>query len=231
MAQLLESSKSKNGKVLNALNFPLPLKSVEPTTFSSDAHAMHHTLNDVGWRHGMAPPTGDIRWGVASTKGAWHGWHIDSDGNGTFIIVIYGAKWWIVARPTTVGGSKWDFRQFANIDFLMNDLFDPDKPCSGLWTLEAILLVPGTEMYMRPNTIHAVYTPKPTVVEGGHFLATSTMQDTMFGLIHSFVGDRFVTNTAHAASRFILRQMISFYHSALVKGTVEEEGEPFVGFR
>jgi hypothetical protein len=40
---------------------------------------------------------------------------------------------------------------------------------------------------MRPNTAHAVFTPDNVICHGGHFYASSTMQDTMFGIVHTFM--------------------------------------------
>jgi hypothetical protein len=77
---------------------------------------------------------------------------------------------------------------------------------------------------MRPNTLHAVYTPEHAVCRGGHFYATSTMQDTFVGLVHAFICDKFITNTSHAPSRFILAEMINFYHTALVKNNLRANG-------
>ena len=70
---------------------------------------------------------------------------------------------------------------------------------------------------MRPNTLHAVYTPEHAVCRGGHYYATSTMQDTFSGLIHTFVCELTITNAIYTESRFILAEMINFYHTVLVK--------------
>jgi len=89
-------------------------------------------------------PVPDIRWGLCATKGAWHGFHIDSDGFGTFIDVRTGKKWWIVARPWKKGMAG--LRDFADVNIFMNESYDPDKPGEELWALEAILLEPGTRL-------------------------------------------------------------------------------------
>ena len=70
---------------------------------------------------------------------------------------------------------------------------------------------------MRLNTLHAVYTPEHAVCRGGHFLATSTMQDTFSALVHTFVCAATITNEIYHESRFILTKMIMFYHTAFVK--------------
>lgn len=73
---------------------------------------------------------------------------------------------------------------------------------------------------MRPNTLHAVYTPEHAVCRGGHFYATSTIQDTFSAVVHTFVCELIITNATYPESRFILTEMISFYHTALVKEAI-----------
>jgi hypothetical protein len=76
---------------------------------------------------------------------------------------------------------------------------------------------------MRPNLPHAVYTPEHAICHGGHFYAISTIQDTMFGLVHSFITGNLVTNTDHVSSRLLLRRMAHFYHGAFVQGVVDKD--------
>ena len=70
---------------------------------------------------------------------------------------------------------------------------------------------------MRPNTLHAVYSPEHAVCRGGHFLATSTIQDTFAAVVHTFISDLVVTNAMNPESRFILCEIVNFYHKALVQ--------------
>ncbi len=75
---------------------------------------------------------------------------------------------------------------------------------------------------MRPNTYHAVYTPEHSVCQGGHFYASSTMQDTFSGLVHTFICQLVVTNTTYPESRFILAGIINFYYTGLIKQTTTQ---------
>ena len=68
--------------------------------------------------------------------------------------------------------------------------------------------------------------PSRTVfLGGGHYNASSTIKDTFYGLIHGLVAGRYISNTDHGPSRFVLRQMLAFYHAALVLGNVERDGQ------
>ncbi|KAF8170798.1 hypothetical protein BJ912DRAFT_840117, partial [Pholiota molesta] len=215
VADILDASRSPDSKILNALEFPDPFAGIERSTFSSDSHALASIYRQEGWVK-TAIPTEHVRWGLAATAGAFHRWHIDSDGFGTFIDPVAGSKWWIVACPR--GNLEHDW--FQETKWLKNDAFDLDKDGKGLFDVEAIVLQPGSRLIMRPNTLHTVYTPEHAVCRGGHFYATSTMQDTFVGLVHAFICDKFITNTSHAPSQFILAEMINFYHTALVKNNL-----------
>lgn len=77
---------------------------------------------------------------------------------------------------------------------------------------------------MRPNTIHAVYTPQSSVVHGGHFFATSTMRDTLAATFHTSVLNELMTNTDHPPAYASLRRLIDLFHCALVEGKNDEDG-------
>lgn len=77
---------------------------------------------------------------------------------------------------------------------------------------------------MRPNTIHIVFTPEHSICHGGHFYATSTMQDTFYGIVHSFCANMLVTNASHPATRVLLRRIIQLYHLGLVRNEFDHDG-------
>ena len=78
---------------------------------------------------------------------------------------------------------------------------------------------------MRPNTLHAVYTICSAVMTGGHFIATSTMQDTLAGTINALVMNQLITNTDHPAAYLAIRNIVEMCHQALVKGDLEKDGK------
>lgn len=77
---------------------------------------------------------------------------------------------------------------------------------------------------MKPNTAHFVITTDHAICFGGHFLMTRAMQLTLQGLIHTFVLDRFLTNTSHEPSRSLLRRILLFYYQGLLLGEVSLQG-------
>ena len=80
---------------------------------------------------------------------------------------------------------------------------------------------------MRPNTPHAVFSPEDVICHGGHFYATSTMQDTMFGIVHTFISPASLTNAEKSTHGVLLRRIAGFYHDVLVLKQLEEDGKSF----
>ena len=134
VADILKASQSPDSKILNGLSFKNPFAGIQRTSFTSDAHALAATFNQEGWLKKPAPIE-HLRWSLAATKDAFHPWHIDSDGYGTFVDVMTGSKWWIVARPKS--SEKVDI--FNTTTAFLED--GPDR-----FEVEAILLLPGSKL-------------------------------------------------------------------------------------
>jgi hypothetical protein len=149
LEQMLANSRLANGRILNALTFPMPWVGISFEQFSSECRAWYATEGLPFCKSTEAFPISDMRWGLAGTTGAKHWWHIDSDGFGTFIDVQTGSKWWIIARPkvSTEGIKQDDFSAFADINLFLGD-FELEKPLSEHWDLEAIYLEPGTRLWV-----------------------------------------------------------------------------------
>lgn len=139
--QLLEAHRQENGKILNALNFPGTHLTHPELPLSSDLAAWEAT----SWRkmsENEEFPVRHMRWFLAATKGATHNWHIDSNGTATIVESDNGPKIWIVAN-----NKEGDTEQsFSKIDFFSPPGFDITKPCKEKWTLEAIILMPGSRL-------------------------------------------------------------------------------------
>jgi hypothetical protein len=57
-----------------------------------------------------------------------------------------------------------------------------------------MLLKPGMTFFLRPNTPHAVFTTEHCITYGSHFVATSTLRETCYGVVHSFISSSTITN-------------------------------------
>ena len=133
-----------NGRILNALDFPLPTSDLSPDALSTDLHAWIATERLPFCNAHAAPlPSRDLRWGLVATYGALHYGHIDSDGFGTFLNVLVGAKYWFVARPK----NNNNFRQTGYTYLYSLNNWCMEQPNLEMWCIEAILLTPGMQLY------------------------------------------------------------------------------------
>lgn len=66
---------------------------------------------------------------------------------------------------------------------------------------------------MRPGTIHAVYSDRPTVVRGGFMYTFSTMERTAGGLYHMLASMQKCTNSWHLENLASFRRMIGAVHA------------------
>ena len=135
VADILMASKSKDSKILNGLCFKDPFAGIQRSSFSSEAHALGVVYNQEGWVK-KALSIEHLRWNLAATKDAFHPWHIDSDGYGTFVEVVAGSKWWIVACPK----SNLDIDIFNSTSCFIDDASEDQ------FEIEAILLLPGSQL-------------------------------------------------------------------------------------
>jgi len=142
--------------VLNALSFPLGLSGVLPSSLSSEIEAWRLTEGLKFCPPELQFPVGELRWGLATTKGGRHWMHIDSDGLATYIEPLCGSKWWILFNPPQNHGNH----SFADINTFM-DGFDTNGVVGGRWDVtsgfdeddkndrwvaEAVCLTKGTRL-------------------------------------------------------------------------------------
>ena len=107
--------------------------------FSTDSAAWRATEGRRESSDAEAPPLADVRWGLAATKGAVHWWHVDSDRFGTYLDIITGNKWWIVAKEKDNGLT------FGSTSLFLST-YQLEEPNTDLWNVKAILLEPGTRL-------------------------------------------------------------------------------------
>jgi hypothetical protein len=138
---LLHSAQSEKGKSLNALSFPMIFASVAPLPFSSEAIAWQYVQGRAWCKWKESYPTSTLRFGLAATAGAYHRFHLDSDGTGTFVEPVVGRKIWVLAVPRAEEGLDG----LADIN-LFGETYDLDDANLHLWDLEAVVLEPGVRL-------------------------------------------------------------------------------------
>jgi hypothetical protein len=139
---LLQSSQG-GGKILNALNFPMPEKGMGSFSFSTDSAAWSVTKGAAGCTVEKAPPLGDFRWGLAGTTGAVSWWHVDSNGFGTYVDTKAGLKWWMVAKRK---GSRDNSESLGDVMEFFKEIYEVDGQKLDNWELEAVMLPPRTRL-------------------------------------------------------------------------------------
>ncbi|KDR81335.1 hypothetical protein GALMADRAFT_59822, partial [Galerina marginata CBS 339.88] len=217
---LLENA-SSTGKILNGLDFPMwtsnrRLNKYETHTVAWDAVRATHRCNP-----NTPFPTEDCEWGIAGLMHTITFLHIDCDGFGTRYGPKVGRKLWAFLRPQ-------DSKSLFSIKFFIDKkLFSLNgKPKNVMYDFEAVVLRPGDELRMQPNSPYWVYGINHVIAHGGHYFASFHMQETLQGIIHAFVLNSFLTNTQHFPSCSLLRRMIIFYHAGLIEGTIAEDENP-----
>lgn len=108
--------------------------------FASDVEAFYGTLDMPTCHRDTLYPSQSMRWGLAATSHAHHLWHIDCNGFATVIKVKTGLKWWVVGRPKSSS-------TFSSISCYL-DNYELDSINDSKWDLEAILLLPGSTLYV-----------------------------------------------------------------------------------
>lgn len=129
-----------NGKILNALSFPMPLGDINVGDLATDTFAWTEAI--VHPEGGSVYPFAAFKWGLCGLGGAETTYHVEPDGVHTVVDPLTGDKWWIMFRPK---GNK-DFCQFARISQFYSGKFDIDKATCEMWDIEAVLLTPGTRL-------------------------------------------------------------------------------------
>ncbi|KJA15033.1 hypothetical protein HYPSUDRAFT_149642 [Hypholoma sublateritium FD-334 SS-4] len=192
---------TESSKILNALDFPLWDGSRDRNAYATDMAAWDVTRSLHIFDPSALYPTGDVRWGLAGLKNSMTFLHIDPDGFHT---------------ENTIGTSSTNF--YLDDGFCLNEVIDRTR-----YDFEIIALRPGDRIYMRPNTPHFVFGTENSICYGGHFYSTLTMQQTLSGVVHSFMLDKFLTNTTHQASRQLLRRILVFYLHGLMDKKISTE--------
>jgi hypothetical protein len=141
---LLKSHKSESGKILNALDFPLPFSAHPSASVASDLVAWKATFGMVGCNQEY--PSSSTRWGLAGTTNAYSRLHIDCDGFSTYIQCKTGSKYWVLFGPP----ADQDQSMLAAWKTVYDMQDDEGEPFAFMrkakMRVEAVLLTPGTEL-------------------------------------------------------------------------------------
>jgi len=140
LEHILAMARDPNGAIINGLSFPLPLSAIKRDNLCGDIEAWRLTEGLPYCTHKVSYPTGEVRWGLASTAGSRHWPHLDSDGLATYVELLIGKKLWILFRPNLDNEPDAG----AHISVFLDD-FDTSVAVK-TWDAEAVVLTPGTRL-------------------------------------------------------------------------------------
>jgi len=75
---------------------------------------------------------------------------------------------------------------------------------------------------MRPGTPHYVITLEDSIMWGRHFYASSSMMDSVFGIVQTFVMHYGLTNSIHDNTRPLLRRIMVMWVDDLMNSEIVE---------
>jgi hypothetical protein len=111
-----------------------------PDSLASDVTAWNCTSEERYCKRRITFPEQHIRWITAATSDAFGTWTEEAHGFCTYMNVLTGWLWVLIAKPKTQGG-----RIFTNVSNLATP-FDPMAPNTRLWDVEAVLLGEGSQL-------------------------------------------------------------------------------------
>lgn len=100
MDDLLESALAHNGNILSTRQVPSPLINTPgQIMWASDQRAWLDTIDHAYCKRNVSPPLSHLRWAVASTRDLLSEWRVGSEGSFTYVDVMVGSLWVVVAEP------------------------------------------------------------------------------------------------------------------------------------
>lgn len=138
---LLKSHRSPSGKILNALDFPMPTRGdYRPLeSLATDILAFNQTLDDPHCKRTKEFPAADWYWALVALLHAFHYVHIDADGLATFIAPQTGLKFWMVGRSKPG-------KSFSATDIYVGGKYAIDQINEEIYDTEGVLLRVGDVM-------------------------------------------------------------------------------------
>ncbi|KAG6814840.1 hypothetical protein H0H87_007051 [Tephrocybe sp. NHM501043] len=218
LRQLVDIAKQKEGKAVNTLDIPGTRDTFDYPELSSERVAW-----DLMTDHKEEYPVAAMRWWLISTGWAHHMIHQDCNGLGTIIHVKTGMKILMIVTPKCEQSDPGSIYRLCR-------KFQLDRVDTKEFYVEIVVLRPGDKLFLRPRTLHAVITPEPTVVVGGHLYSTLTIKETVWGIYDDFIAGKFFTNTEHRkAPLAVLSCLVNLWYENLVNSLPSDRMETLNG--
>ncbi|KAL5536873.1 hypothetical protein ACEPAF_696 [Sanghuangporus sanghuang] len=130
------------------------------------------------------------QWALAGHTSAYSRVHIDAAGFASHVYLLEGTKAWWIARDN---GCHLDDNGF-NISEMAFD---------------CVYLSEGDELYLPPNTPHAVLTLEDSFALGGHFYCSKTLDRSLQALVDEHFFGTVITNAQHTRAPLVLMKALA----------------------
>jgi len=111
-----------------------------PKSLASDEVSWLHTIDQPFCKRKQNVPRSETQWEAASTKGAFERWTVPLYGYCTFINVVAGAQWVLIARSKDAEVPELTY----GVDGLTS--FEPYGTNSKLWDVDAVVVQAGSQL-------------------------------------------------------------------------------------
>ncbi|PPR04726.1 hypothetical protein CVT24_011849 [Panaeolus cyanescens] len=164
-------------------------------------------------------PYSHTRGAYVSMEGTVNGLQIPIDGSAMVLNVKCGALWVIVGSPVFEDSgfrvsSFASVRTFADAEGMLQDSH---------WAHEAVLVSPGIDLIIRPNTPFATVALEDVCYTVENFYVTGTLVETFAGLAHTLCSSHISKSTSTSSSCLILQRFIIFLHAAFVQSDIDPD--------
>ncbi|EIM89525.1 uncharacterized protein STEHIDRAFT_153385 [Stereum hirsutum FP-91666 SS1] len=204
-------------KRLDAFNIPRGRSELEHIlgwrTLAHDIDTME--FYDAKWSDGHDyKPTSHLSRATVCSAGVISRIGIHSEGLASAIYVLDGEKYVVVAEPLP------QFASALALDRVSAFSQFKDHALDRRFRWEGAMLTKGTILFMRPCTLHCGITLSPTITYERNFYSSTTLDRSVFGAIHSLVGNLcIVKNTSGAALHCLISFMDQFLDQSSDSGS------------
>jgi hypothetical protein len=141
---LLDSDKALNGNIISMRRVSMtPSDYPPPDSLASDVNAWNCTAEESYCKRRVHFPEQPTRWITAATRNAFGPWTEEAHGFCTYINILNGQLWVLIAKPKT--------QIFADVSNIAVS-FDPMATNSGSWDIEGVLLGQGSQLCVQASS-------------------------------------------------------------------------------
>ncbi|PPQ97599.1 hypothetical protein CVT26_002398 [Gymnopilus dilepis] len=195
--------------ILATDTLPLSQEGTTLTSYSTDAHAWHHTRGRPSSPLSESFPTASTRWVIVSTAHATDSFQVDPAGFNSFQFVVCGKRLILFSRKKAASRTEM---------FDFDDICDPKHVLANQRPdFEAVVLCEGHLLFTRANQPRALYCKDSAIIRGGYFYLTGLMRATSYGIMRNFLSGMCPPVVHQRYFPRLLRSIADFYRLGLLE--------------